>query len=108
MGFLAGKRLLITGVLSNRSIAYGIARSFDPDLTSGPTYLQDWLAGTPQYDTAWDFKANKTSLPPGLTTPVAAQLASPARIRRNSRCQIRSTSSIAARPARHAEPNSRY
>lgn len=25
MGFLAGKRLLITGVLSNRSIAYGIA-----------------------------------------------------------------------------------
>ena len=26
-GFLAGKRLLITGVLSNRSIAYGIARA---------------------------------------------------------------------------------
>ena len=27
MGFLAGKRLLITGILSNRSIAYGIARA---------------------------------------------------------------------------------
>jgi len=27
MGFLAGKRILITGVLSNRSIAYGIARA---------------------------------------------------------------------------------
>jgi enoyl-[acyl-carrier protein] reductase I len=27
MGFLQGKRLLITGVLSNRSIAYGIARA---------------------------------------------------------------------------------
>jgi len=27
MGFLAGKRYLITGVLSNRSIAYGIARA---------------------------------------------------------------------------------
>jgi enoyl-[acyl-carrier protein] reductase I len=27
MGFLAGKKLLITGVLSNRSIAYGIARA---------------------------------------------------------------------------------
>jgi enoyl-[acyl-carrier protein] reductase I len=27
MGFLAGKRLLITGVLSNRSIAYGVARA---------------------------------------------------------------------------------
>ncbi len=27
MGFLAGKRILITGMLSNRSIAYGIARA---------------------------------------------------------------------------------
>lgn len=27
MGFLVGKRILITGVLSNRSIAYGIARA---------------------------------------------------------------------------------
>ena len=27
MGFLNGKRILITGVLSNRSIAYGIARA---------------------------------------------------------------------------------
>ena len=27
MGFLAGKRLLITGLLNNRSIAYGIARA---------------------------------------------------------------------------------
>ena len=26
MGFLNGKRILITGVLSNRSIAYGIDR----------------------------------------------------------------------------------
>ena len=27
MGFLAGKRILITGLLSNRSIAYGIAKA---------------------------------------------------------------------------------
>ena len=27
MGFLNGKRILITGVLSNRSIAYGIAHA---------------------------------------------------------------------------------
>ncbi|MBS7349080.1 MAG: SDR family oxidoreductase, partial [Comamonas sp.] len=27
MGFLTGKKLLITGVLSNRSIAYGIAKA---------------------------------------------------------------------------------
>ena len=26
MGFLSGRRILITGLLSNRSIAYGIAR----------------------------------------------------------------------------------
>ena len=27
MGFLAGKKILITGILSNRSIAYGVARA---------------------------------------------------------------------------------
>jgi enoyl-[acyl-carrier protein] reductase I len=27
MGFLAGKRVLVTGLLSNRSIAFGIARA---------------------------------------------------------------------------------
>ena len=27
MGFLAGKRLLVTGVLNNRSIAYGVAKA---------------------------------------------------------------------------------
>jgi enoyl-[acyl-carrier protein] reductase I len=28
MGFLAGKRILVTGLLSHRSIAYGVARAF--------------------------------------------------------------------------------
>lgn len=28
MGFLTGKRILVTGLASNRSIAYGIAKSF--------------------------------------------------------------------------------
>ncbi|MEW2381644.1 ABC transporter substrate-binding protein [Micromonospora sp. NPDC047707] len=60
--------------ITSKEIAYGIARSFDPDLTSGPTYIQEWLADSPQYDTAWDFKANKTALPPGLTTPDAKTL----------------------------------
>ncbi|MEV4199065.1 ABC transporter substrate-binding protein [Micromonospora globbae] len=55
--------------ITSKEIAYGIARSFDPDLTSGPTYIQEWLADTPQFDTKWDFKKNKGSLPPGLTTP---------------------------------------
>jgi peptide/nickel transport system substrate-binding protein len=57
--------------ITSKEIAYGIARSFDPDLTGGPTYVQEWLADTADYDTKWDFKANKTSLPPGLTTPDA-------------------------------------
>jgi peptide/nickel transport system substrate-binding protein len=60
--------------ITSAEIAYGIARSFDPDLTGGPTYVQEWLADTAQYDTKWDFKANKTSLPPGLTTPDAKTL----------------------------------
>ncbi|GHJ05833.1 ABC transporter [Micromonospora humidisoli] len=60
--------------VTSREIAYGIARSFDPDLTGGPTYLQEWLADTPQYDTKWDFTKNKSSLPPGLTTPDAKTL----------------------------------
>ncbi|WP_233600915.1 MULTISPECIES: ABC transporter substrate-binding protein [Micromonospora] len=55
--------------ITSKEIAYGIARSFNPDLTGGPTYIQEWLADTAQYDTAWNFKANKGSLPPGLTTP---------------------------------------
>jgi peptide/nickel transport system substrate-binding protein len=55
--------------ITAKELAYGIARSFDPDLTGGPTYVQEWLADTADYDTKWDFKANKTSLPPGLTTP---------------------------------------
>jgi peptide/nickel transport system substrate-binding protein len=60
--------------ITSREIAYGIARSFDPDLSGGPTYIQEWLADTPQYDTAWDFQSNKASLPPGLTAPDAKTL----------------------------------
>jgi peptide/nickel transport system substrate-binding protein len=60
--------------ITSKEIAYGIARSFDPDLTGGPTYVQEWLADSADYDTKWDFKANKTSLPPGLTTPDASTI----------------------------------
>jgi peptide/nickel transport system substrate-binding protein len=60
--------------ITSKEVAYGIARSFDPDLTGGPTYVQEWLADDAQYDKKWDFKANKTSLPPGLSTPDASTL----------------------------------
>lgn len=52
-----------------RDIAYGIARSFDLTLSGGPTYLQEWLAGTPQFDQAFDFAADRAALPPGVETP---------------------------------------
>jgi peptide/nickel transport system substrate-binding protein len=60
--------------ITSQDIAYGIARSFDLALTGGPTYIQEWLAGTPQFDTTFDFKANRTALPPGLSTPDARTL----------------------------------
>lgn len=55
--------------ITSAEIAYGIARSFDLALTGGPTYIQEWLADTPQFDTKFNFTANKTALPPGLSTP---------------------------------------
>ena len=55
--------------ITAQDIAYGIARSFDANLPGGPSYIQSWLANTPDYTTAWDFEKNKTSLPPGLTVP---------------------------------------
>lgn len=42
MGFLAGKRILITGLLSNRSIAYGIAKAMHREgATLAFTYQND-------------------------------------------------------------------
>ena len=44
MGFLAGKKILITGVLSNRSIAYGIAHACQREgATLAFTYVNDDL-----------------------------------------------------------------
>jgi enoyl-[acyl-carrier protein] reductase I len=44
MGFLADKKILITGVLSNRSIAYGIARACQREgATLAFTYVNDEL-----------------------------------------------------------------
>jgi enoyl-[acyl-carrier protein] reductase I len=44
MGFLANKKILITGVLSNRSIAYGVARACQREgATLAFTYVNDSL-----------------------------------------------------------------
>ncbi len=46
MGFLADKKILITGVLSNRSIAYGVARACQREgATLAFTYVNDDLKG---------------------------------------------------------------
>lgn len=44
MGFLTGKRILVTGLASNRSIAYDIAKSFkEQGAELAFTYLNDKL-----------------------------------------------------------------
>jgi enoyl-[acyl-carrier protein] reductase I len=44
MGFLAGKKILITGILSNRSIAYGVAHACRREgATLAFTYVNDEL-----------------------------------------------------------------
>jgi enoyl-[acyl-carrier protein] reductase I len=44
MGFLAGKKILITGILSNRSIAYGVARACQREGAAlAFTYVNDAL-----------------------------------------------------------------
>ena len=46
MSFLAGKRILITGLASNRSIAYGIAKAMkEQGAELAFTYLNDKLKG---------------------------------------------------------------
>ena len=62
--------------ITSADFAYGIARSFSPQLAEGPHYIQNWLAGTGA--TSADY--NKTykgpydggaATPPGVTTPDA-------------------------------------
>ena len=44
MGFLADRKVLVTGVLSNRSIAYGVARACKREgATLAFTYVNDGL-----------------------------------------------------------------
>jgi len=49
-------------------VAYGIARSFSPDLAEGPHYIQQWLTDSPQYNTTYKGPYNGgADLPPGVT-----------------------------------------
>ena len=59
MGFLAGKRLLITGVISNRSIAYGIASACKREGAElAFTYQNDKLKGrVEEFAAGWGSRA---------------------------------------------------
>ena len=56
--------------ITSKDVAYGIARSFSPDLPDGPTWLQQWLAGTAdfrsRYRGPYDGGAPTA---PGVSTP---------------------------------------
>ena len=56
--------------VTSKDVAYGIARSFSPDLTEGPHYIQVWLAGTSDYNATYKGPYNGGALlPPGVETP---------------------------------------
>jgi len=53
-------------------VAYGVARSFSPDLSEGPHYIQSWLADSSDYNKAYKGPYNGgAELPPGVTVPDA-------------------------------------
>jgi peptide/nickel transport system substrate-binding protein len=55
--------------ITSNDIAYGIARSFSPNLSEGPHYIQQYLAGT-DYDATYKGPYNGgADVPPGITLP---------------------------------------
>ncbi len=56
--------------ITSNDVAYGIARSFSDQLTEGPHYLQNWLAGSAEYNKTYKGPYNGgADLPPGITVP---------------------------------------
>lgn len=58
--------------ITAQDVAYGIARSFSPDLPNGPHYLQQWLAGSADYNAKYQGPYNGGSkIPPNVQVPDA-------------------------------------
>jgi peptide/nickel transport system substrate-binding protein len=56
--------------ITSKDVAYGIARSFSPDLPHGAHYIQQWLADDLDYNKVYKGPYNGGSdLPPGVETP---------------------------------------
>ncbi len=85
MGFLSGKKLLITGVLSNRSIAYGIARACHRE---GAELAFSYVGER--------FKDRITELRRASSTARWCSTATSATTRRSPRCSTSSAQTLAA------------
>ena len=56
--------------ITSQDVAYGVARTFSPDLPNGPHYIQQWLADDLDYNRIYEGPYNGGSLiPPGVETP---------------------------------------
>jgi peptide/nickel transport system substrate-binding protein len=56
-------------------VAYGVARSFSPDINHGPHYIQQWLAGSVDYNAKYKGPYDGAAkLPPGVTVQGDRQL----------------------------------
>ena len=58
--------------ITAQDVAYGIGRSFSPDLPNGPHYIQQWLAGSSDYNAKYKGPYNGGSkVPPNVQVPDA-------------------------------------
>jgi peptide/nickel transport system substrate-binding protein len=56
--------------ITSQDIAYGVARTFSPDLPNGPHYIQQWLADDLDYNKVYKGPYNGGApVPPGIETP---------------------------------------
>ncbi len=64
----SGLRYEDGSAITAADVGYGVARSFSPDVNHGPHYIQQWLAGSLDYNTHYKGPYNGGSkLPPGVS-----------------------------------------
>ena len=56
--------------ITSKEVAYGVARTFSPELPNGPHFIQQWLAGDLDYNKIYKGPYNGgAEIPPGVETP---------------------------------------
>lgn len=64
----SGVRYQDGSTVTAADVAYGVARSFSPELSEGPHYIQQWLANSTDYNKTYRGPYNGGSaIPPGVT-----------------------------------------